>query len=164
MSARVAAAVVLGLVAAGAACSSPDPDARVRPALPDRAAFNVVAPVLVKRCGTLDCHGSDFRNMRLYGEFGRRLDPGMLPDAPGMTTPEIEADYQAVVGLEPELISSVVAGADPGTLTFVRKGRGDEEHKGGRLIEPQSEADRCVLGWLRGRPEPNACDTARRQD
>ncbi len=167
----VASPLAAGLVVA---CSAPDPDARVKPTLPDRAAFTAVAPVLVLRCGTLDCHGNEYRNMRLYGRYGRRLGtscetadggvgaPITRPDScGGSTKAEIDADYDAVVSVEPEITSQVAAKkADPGMLTFVRKARGNEHHKGGQRITPGDDADKCVLGWLRGAPDNDACARA----
>ena len=78
------------------ACSS-DPGAPVDAAvLPKGEAFQPVAEVMVARCGSLDCHGSKYRNMRLYGFGGGRLevpldggkDPRTRPDSFGRTTPE----------------------------------------------------------------------------
>lgn len=156
------------------ACSAPDPEARVKPTLPDRAAFTAVAPVLVARCGSLDCHGSQNRNMRLYGLNGHRLGttcdapdggtalPLTRPDSCGKSTQaEIDADYEAVVSVEPEIMSQVAAKkADPGMLTVVRKGRGNEHHKGGQRINPGDDADKCFLGWLRGTPDDASCTRA----
>ncbi len=145
------------------ACSPPDPSATVSPAGPDRASFGPVARVLVRRCGSLDCHGSRYRNMRLYGYGSARLEPTSMPDSPPDTTPaEIEADYDAVVGLEPELMRQVVAneGRDASRLTFVRKGRGEEAHKGDQRIVPGEPADVCVLSWLAGAVDTDACAAA----
>ena len=46
------------------ACASPDTGARVNPIGPDAEQFKAVAPMLVRRCGSIDCHGSRFRNLR----------------------------------------------------------------------------------------------------
>ncbi len=154
-------ALVVVLAASG--CSSPDPSATVSPGGPDRATFGPVARVLVARCGSLDCHGSTYRNMRLYGYGASRLDPSALPDSPADTTQaEIDADYDAVVGVEPELTRRVVAdqGRGAGRLTFVRKGRGEEEHKGHQRIVPGDPADRCVLSWLASAVDQDACASA----
>lgn len=151
-----------GVGAAVVGCSSPDTNARVNPVAsgPDRAQFAEVAPVLVNRCGSLDCHGSAYRNMRLYGYAGARLDPAHTPDNPRtITQAEIDADYDAVVALEPTLMAEVVAsgGAEAGNLTLVRKGRGAENHKGGRRIEPGDDADVCLVSWLGGNVDVAAC-------
>lgn len=151
---RFALALVFTLVA----CSSPNPASTVSPGGPDRASFGPVARVLVKRCGSLDCHGSRYINMRLYGFASGRL--AELPDTPAETTQqEIDADYDAVVGLEPEVMRKVVAeqGQNPSRLTLVRKGRNEEHHKGGQRIVAGDNADRCLLSWLAGAVDQDAC-------
>lgn len=143
------------------ACSAPDASARVDPIGPDRASFAHVAPVLARRCGSIDCHGSAFRNMRVYGYGGQRLDAATSPDVPNSITPEeANATYESVIGLEPELMREVVqgGGAGPEDLTFVRKGRGDEEHKGGRRITRGDDSDRCILSWLTNQVDIVACN------
>src|SRR5262249_42889760 len=137
--------------------------ATVSPGAPDRASFGPVARVFVKRCGSLDCHGARYRNMRLYGYASGRLDPASLPDSPADTTQqEIDADYDAVVGVEPELTRRVVAdkGQNPSRLTVVRKARGEENHKGNQQIVPGDAADLCVLSWLAGAVDQDACKNA----
>lgn len=143
-------------------CSSPDAAERVNPVAggPDRAQFAEVAPVLVNRCGSIDCHGSAYRNMRLYGYASARLDPAHTPDDPKtITQAEIDADYDAVVALEPTLMAEVVAsgGANAADLTLVRKARGAENHKGGRRIDPGDDADVCLISWLGGNVDVAAC-------
>lgn len=143
-----------------AGCSAPDTGARVDPIGPDRAQFDFVAPVLARRCGSIDCHGSIYRNMRVFGYGGIRLDGGVTPESPArVTADEAQATYDAVVGLEPEIMRAVVqsGGAGPERLTFVRKGRGDEDHKGGRRITPGDDSDRCILTWLSNTVDTNAC-------
>ncbi|CAN5923879.1 hypothetical protein BH11MYX4_BH11MYX4_68240 [soil metagenome] len=155
--------VLLGTTALAVACSSPDAGARVDPIGPDAEQFKAVAPVLVRRCGSIDCHGSVFRNFRLYGYGATRLTPGDRPDAPVVTLPtEASADYDAVIGLEPEIMRDVVraGGAGYERLTLVRKGRNAEDHKGGQRMAPGDKADRCLVAWLSGVPDPAACKTA----
>lgn len=147
---------------ATAACSSPDTAARVDPIGPSRADFKYVAPVLSRRCGSIDCHGSAFRNMRVYGYGGQRLGAAATsPDVPNtLTVEEINATYDSVVGLEPEKMREVVqsGGAGPERLTFLRKGRGDEDHKGDRRITPGDASDRCITSWLAGNVRIDDCN------
>ena len=126
-----------------------------------------VSEVMERRCGTLDCHGSDFRPMRLLGRDGLRHQAERNRTGEGVTTDaEKSANYFAVCAIEPEKIAKV--GSDPGgnavnTLLLVRKGRGQEGHKGGKVFEPWDDADRCVVGWLRGDAEQSiekACKAA----
>lgn len=146
-----------------AACSSPDTTARVDALGPTTQSFGDVAQMLVHHCGSIDCHGSIYRNMRLYGYQGTRLQDGDSPDSPSVSRqPEVDADYQAVVGLEPEIMASVVAakGAGYDRLTLVRKGRNDEDHKGGQRIVPGDDADTCLLTWLSSTTDVAACRRA----
>ena len=71
------------------------------------------------------------------------------------------ATYEAVIGLEPEIMRDVVkaGGAGPERLTFLRKGRGDEAHKGHRRITPGDSSDRCITTWLAGAVDKAACAT-----
>jgi hypothetical protein len=164
---RLVSKVVLAPVAAAAlagapsACSndlttqSPPPS---QLAAPSRNDFPAVGDAMQLHCGTLDCHGQIGRNMRLYGQFGRRLDPANDPLTEPTTDEEYTATYQSIVALEPEAMSAVVQGqASPGTLTMVRKPLGLEEHKGGVLFQSGDDLYRCIVGWVRGQFDANAC-------
>lgn len=136
---------------------------RSKESVPDRASFPAVADLLVHRCGTLDCHGQTSRNMRLYGNLGLRLAPGDKPVSKGTTTSaEYDEDFASVVGLEPEIMTAVVtaSGAQPDRLTFVRKARGAENHKGGTLWTAGDPQDRCVTSWLAGATDVTGCQKA----
>lgn len=158
--------VALGTLAAlvlAFACSTPA-DSRFVATPPDATSFALVAPVLVHHCGSLDCHGTPQRNLRLYGKEGLRFEPGDRPLHPDFTKDsEIAEDYASVVGLEPELISAVVAegGARPERLTLVRKARGQEAHKAGAAVIRQGDdADTCITSWLAGKTDDAACGRA----
>jgi hypothetical protein len=161
--ATFALALTLGtLVAlAGAGCSTPA-DARVVATPPDRTSFPDVAEFLVHRCGSLDCHGTRERNLRLYGREGLRWSAADRPYVTPTTSDEVEQDYQSVVGLEPEVMTSVVAdhGAHPERLTLVRKARGTENHKGGALITAGDAQDVCLTSWLAGIADSASCRAA----
>ena len=53
--AAYAACAALAVFSLGVACSSPDTAARVDAIGPDVKQFDVVAPMLVRRCGSIDC-------------------------------------------------------------------------------------------------------------
>jgi hypothetical protein len=155
----------LGFVAflATLACSAPPTDARFVAKPPDATSFALVAPALVHSCGTLDCHGKVARSFRIYGATGLRLNPNDRPSATSTTTPdEIAQTYASLVGLEPEILSSVVAagGANPERLTFVRKARGSEGHKGGSVVKIGDDEDVCITSWLSGHADNGACSRA----
>jgi hypothetical protein len=143
------------------ACSLPAADERFSiEHLPDHASFPEVAQVLVQHCGTLDCHGTRGRNLRLYGNEGLRWAASDQPLHPACTTTdEIDQDYDSVVGLEPEIMSAVVGdmGARPERLTLIRKARGLESHKGGAPLQTGDDADRCLSSWLASDTDNDAC-------
>lgn len=157
--------VALALVSlAAVACSSPSPDNRVVATVPDRASFPAVSDLLDHRCGSFDCHGSIFRNMRLYGHEGLRLSPNDRPSSkPNTTSAEYDENFTSIVALEPEVMSAVVSegGAHPERLTFVRKARGTEAHKGGSLMNEGDPQDVCITSWLAGHVDPAQCQAAR---
>jgi len=144
-----------------AACSVPPSDARSTPqALPDATTFPAVAELLDVRCGSLDCHGTVGRNLRLYGSAGLRWSPTDRPFVPACDTQdEIDQDYESVVALEPEVMAAVVAagGANPDDLTMVRKARGLEAHKGGQIWTQGDDSDTCLTSWLSGSASASAC-------
>jgi hypothetical protein len=148
-------------LAAMAACSVPAADATFVPeVLPERASFPPVAQMLVVRCGSLDCHGTTARNLRLYGSAGLRWSASDRPFVPACdTVAEVDQDYESVVGLEPAPMSAVVSagGADPDQLTMVRKARGIESHKGGQIWSQGDDSDTCLTAWLSGAANATAC-------
>jgi hypothetical protein len=146
------------------ACVTANSDDRVIASVPDRASFPPVADLLDHRCGTLDCHGVTYRNLRIYGREGLRWAPADRPSSKvGSTTAaEYDATFQSLNALEPEILSAVVGdkGARPERLTFVRKARGTEEHKGLGIWAEGDPEDRCVTTWLAGSVDAAACAAA----
>jgi hypothetical protein len=159
-----------------ASCSSPDKDAKVDAVGPSigpddpQNRFWFVADAMVYKCGTLDCHGNVYRNMRLYGYGGLRVsvasdvlyepEPGKLykvamPD-------EVKKDYDAIIGLEPTIMADVVRdnGAAPERLLLIRKGRALENHKGGPVMKPGDSIDTCITSWLAANVNVESCKTA----
>lgn len=167
--------------------------------------FGTVGDYLNERCGTLDCHGQVGRNLRIYGCQGLRLDPDASPTSCAeqpTTEDEYEATYRSLVGLEPQVMTTVYSGCassvvdggptyppatidgvvvcHPELLTFIRKARGTEAHKGGQLICVEAPCpagipqfpldgdggplvdlqDVCLVTWLEGATDTNACSTA----
>jgi hypothetical protein len=151
------------------ACGGPPTDSRIGVVEPDRTQFDPVGKLLDHRCGSLDCHGSAVRNLVIWGCEGLRLDPtdsGLTPKCRASggkdtTESEYDATFRSLVGLEPAVMTAVVSGKGlhPELLTFVRKARGDESHKGGQLWTPGDPQDTCVATWLAGSTDLNACST-----
>jgi len=137
-----------------------DPNAALY--VPSQKTFPAVSDALERRCATLDCHGKPERNLRLYGRSGMRLAPTDVPGDGATTDAEYEANYSSVIGLEPELLSAVVAsgGQTPERLSLVRKARGAEAHKGGARLTPKDNADQCLTTWLASATNLDACTRA----
>jgi len=108
-----------------------------------------VSAYMERRCGTLDCHGSPQRWLRLYGRYSLRLDTN-IPGGAATTRDELLANYDAVCTLEPDKTSQAVQdfGASADKLIFIQKARGIEGHKGGTVAPQGSPGDRCMMGWL----------------
>lgn len=159
-------ALIAGGLMLGVSCKpSLAPNTISCPPLED---FKAVSPLLEQRCGTLDCHGSVSRPLRIYGQYGLRFvgeddDPNTLYsgnlNAP-TTSAEVERNYYAVCGLEPEKMAFVQAGeADAESLTMVRKPRLSEKHKGGRIWDQGKVEDRCLTEWIAGDYDTGEMDT-----
>jgi hypothetical protein len=171
MSARVAigsAAVLLVAltgVGGGAGCQG-DLEAREPLTCPDAKLFReAVSPYIERRCGTLDCHGSTTQPLRIYGELGLR-HPKESNVSGGVETTQLEreANLESVCGLEPEKMSDAVAklGASADQLLFVAKPRDAMHHKGGKVIDEGSDADRCLTGWVGALTAEDAAEVAAR--
>jgi hypothetical protein len=155
-------------------CSGADEEARINVTCPphERESFGLVSSVLEERCGTLDCHGSFHRPLRIFGQNGLRRP--LLPDDestidvaeyfPGgkqvTTDAELADNVRSICGLEPELMTQVVTGsASPEDLLLVKKARLREKHKGGRVWDKGSDGDHCITSWLVGSAESGKCTT-----
>jgi hypothetical protein len=178
LSLLLTAALPLGLTA----CLDAGPPVPVYcPPLDDPATmvvedFRAVSALLEKRCGTLDCHGTLYRPLRIYGKDGLRAftpeeyaDPKLAEVnetvAGGGTTTSEELDLtrRSICGLEPERMAKVPTGElDPNELLMLQKPLGDvscdgreddgcARHKGGNVFIGKGATDAaCVTSWLRG--------------
>jgi len=145
-----------GLGAVVPSCSSPS-DERIGLEAPSESLFPPVADLLAYRCGSLDCHGSAQRNFVIWNCDGLRLSPTAVPgcrDTGGTntTSTEYDATFRSLVALEPTVMSQVVAtqGASMDDLTLVKKARGEESHKGGKLWSAGAPEDECLAQWFAG--------------
>jgi hypothetical protein len=154
----IAALAILSLPA----CTMVDSGDEIDVVGPPEAEFPPVGAFLVHRCASLDCHGEVGRNLRIYGRYGLRLDPKGVTNGSPTSAAEYDADYRSVVALEPEIMAEVVHdhGAHPERLTFYRKPRGLEAHKGGALIQAGDDQDTCIRSWLAGAVDTTSCQSA----
>ena len=111
-----------------------------------------VVGMLAMKCGSLDCHGSIGRSLRIFSQYGLRLvdDAGDVSGGVNPTTPsEVYADYISAISVQPELTSKVFYGLqDPHTLLILRKPLGLERHKGGQVLQANDDGDLCLTSWL----------------
>lgn len=142
----------------------PPPAIAPQPGTPEEAntiAFQRMGDVLVTHCGTLDCHGTIFRNFRVYNVDGLRL-PGNITGTTGTTDEEYLKTYESLVMLQPEVLSKIYKnhGAHPERWMVITKGRGSEHHKGGSRMRAGDDADHCIISWISGATDLDACSRA----
>jgi len=141
------------------ACSGPkDGDVFVGN-FPSEATFQPVSAALEARCGTLDCHGSFYRNLRVYGKDGIRAGKDDVSGVQNTTDGEVQLNYDSVVSIEPEKFSDIVtkAGQDFDKWIVVTKGTGSEHHKGGSRFVKGDATYVCLLSWVTGTVNMAAC-------
>lgn len=69
-------ALTAGIAVLFSGCAEVAKDDRRAVVLPSFESFGSVSAPLEGHCGSLDCHGTGARNLRLYGWSGERLPPG----------------------------------------------------------------------------------------
>lgn len=152
----------MGALAYGAAllssCSGPSEET-VSFTFPDSATFPPVSDALEINCGTLDCHGSIYRNMRIFGIYGVRINSKLVPGRDPTTAEEYEANYASVVSIEPENLSAIVTNKGQGfdKWELILKGTNAEVHKGGQRIVKGDATYTCIQSWVNGNVDMNAC-------
>ncbi len=159
-SPKVALASAFVTLAALASCLSEGDRSAVEFACPSEEEFPIVSQVLEQKCGTLDCHGDRSRPFRLFGRNGARLSESDVVGATDGTSPAEMAENRAsACGLEPEKMSSVVAGETSlDELSLTRKPRLIEAHKGGRVWTDDAPGYVCLASWIDGELDLAACE------
>jgi hypothetical protein len=162
MSPSLKRAGLAALVLCGAVrCALPDTSATTQAVCPSRAQFTSVSPFLEDGCGTIDCHGQPSRPLRIMGYNGLRLNPSDVSGGNPTTVAEVDANWEAVCGLQPELITEVVMGqASPGSMLLLQKPLGETNHKGGIVIVQGDDGDDCLTTWLQDNVDAAACAAA----
>jgi hypothetical protein len=160
---------LLVLAAASIVACASTPDDSKQPNLvvtgADVSAFRLgVDAVFERRCGSLDCHGTTARGLRIYSSNGLRLpnDQGNAPGIGATTGDEINANYASIVGLQPEQMNAFLA-KDPRTaddayqLLILTKPLQIERHKGGAALSKGEPAEQCIVTWLTGKADQTLC-------
>ena len=158
-----------GLVSLTTASCASSPDDSKEPRLvvesADPAAFRLgVEAVFERRCGSLDCHGTTARGLRIYSANGLRI-PNTVGNAPGIgatTSDEINSNYAAIVGLQPEQMNAFLAKSprtadDAYQLLLLTKPLQIERHKGGAALSKGEPAEQCIVTWLTGKADQALC-------
>lgn len=159
---------VMALAALGACVQNEPSDIRF---YPDREEFvnGGVSAMMEARCGGLDCHGQVGRPLRIYSKNGLRYEvpEDGLRDTRDTTPQERQANYESVIGLEPEALSDAVrtqgAYVD---FQLLLKPLDDEargvRHKGGPVLRAGTNDPgwNCFFGWIAGAPDRAACAAA----
>jgi hypothetical protein len=166
---RVLCSAALALVMSS--CSIPTESGELG-ALPDSKSFidNGVSTFMERRCGGLDCHGQPGRPLRLYSEWGLRLEANKdgTRDKRPTTRDEQIANYRSVVGLEPENLEACyrTGGKQKASFQLLLKPLGIENngirHKGGPVLRASTDDPgwQCLLGWASGQVNKADCDKA----
>jgi hypothetical protein len=185
---RVVRAALLGVIAAAGAvfgivaCVAPpntqlitdvyfDPNGGYAPSYHDfvtpagDAGGSAPYEVLAVRCGDLDCHGQIGRPLRIFSMYGLRgFDAATQfthltgSNSDPITDDEKMQTYEAVIGLEPEVMQQVVSdsGVDVDKLLLFKKPLGTkadpplgEGHKGGSVFTDKMDPGYlCLASWI----------------
>lgn len=141
------------------ACSGPKDGELFPGTFPSEATFKPVSAPLEARCGTLDCHGSFARNMRIFSKNGIRADESTVSGVQDTTDTEVQLNYESVVSIEPEKLSGIVShmGQNFEKWIVYTKGSGAEHHKGGSRFAKGDDTYKCLLSWVTGAVDMTAC-------
>lgn len=146
-----------------ASCSGPSGSETVTVTFPDSIQFmSLVSPAVEIRCGTLDCHGSVYRNMRFFGKYGSRLSSKDVTGVQDTTPDEQQRNYDSIVSLEPDNLASIFAKHGQGfdKWMVVLKGTNAVFHKGAQRMMKGDATYTCLLSWVTGNADMNACAMA----
>jgi hypothetical protein len=150
-------------VALLASCSGPSGSTTVSYDFPDPMQFeSSVSPALEIRCGTLDCHGNFYRNLRFLGKYGTRLGSKDTAGLQDTTDDERQRNYESLVSIDPSNLASITAKHGQGfdKWMVVLKGTNAVYHKGAERMKKGDPTYTCLLSWVTGAVDMNACADA----
>ena len=170
---KTIAGAILAVVVLGIAQACAGFERKELAGMPDREQFVAdeggVSLFLEKRCGALDCHGQVGRPMKIYSKDGLRLRAadGGGRDTRDTTRAERFANYDAVIGLEPDAVADCLrTNGEYQDFQLLLKPLDDRgagvKHKGGPVLS-RTNSDpgwACLYGWLSGRYEAARCKEA----
>ncbi len=109
---------------------------------PDYELFVGVAQgVLVERCGSSTCHGTNARGWDLYAPRQRRLAPIGTFSTQSLSDAEARANYDATLGF--------LEGSTPLETPLLQKALGGAGHAAGSVFEHRSDPEcRALRSWL----------------
>lgn len=127
---------------------------------PARESFEPVASVLQSNCGTLDCHGSPARNLRVYSAYGMRATGDCVPGDPDTTEADVDETYRSLIGVDPEGLARLARESHSNASGWIvtSKARGLERHAGGSRLPAGGHGDRCLVSWILGAIETDECN------
>ena len=142
-----------------AACSGPNANDKTTLVVPDESMWVPVSDVLEVRCGTLDCHGSPYRDFRLFGHYGQRASSMDVTGQGSTQDPEYHRNYLSIISIDPEAMNSLVTKHGQGFdhWIIVTKGTNAEHHKGGERMKKGDESYACLLSWITGMTDMTMC-------
>ncbi|MBX3231259.1 MAG: hypothetical protein KIT84_09980 [Labilithrix sp.] len=165
------ATLLVTIAVSALSCSIATADGEVG-AVPDQKSFidGKVSDYMERRCGMLDCHGQEGRPLRLFSEWGLRLEADKNGQRVAKATTQAErvANYRAVVSLEPEELAKCydTKGEDYTLLQLLKKPlsleNGGMRHKGGPVLTDAEDDNgwKCLFGWASGAVDATACAEA----
>ena len=141
------------------ACSGPKEGTFTIVAPPENTFAPVVSDALEVHCGTLDCHGSVYRNLRFFGHFGTRASPDEKTGIEPTSDEEYVRNYDSLIAIEPEALSTIMQkhGAGFDSWIVVTKGTNAEVHKGGQQMKKGDTTYTCLSSWILGAVQMDAC-------
>jgi hypothetical protein len=141
------------------ACSGPKDGQVFVGTFPSAETFQPVSAALEARCGTLDCHGSFYRNLRMFGMNGIRGTVNEVSGVHATTDEEVLLNYESLVSIQPEQFSNIVSHRGQGfdKWIVVTKGTGAEHHQGSSRFAKGDLTYTCLLSWVTGSVNMDAC-------
>jgi len=98
----------------------------------------------------------------MYGIDGIRASKDNISGTEGTTTQELHYNYEALVTIQPEVLSFIVShqGQNFDKWIVVTKGTNAEHHKGGQRFKKADDTYNCLKSWVIGAVNDAVCQAA----